>query len=553
MKQTWNERRDSFRKICFKARARFLSDLNNPMETQKSVLKDIISNHSKSEFGKEYSLNRINNISTFQKKLPIRTYEQFDYWINRDVQTKGGSLSGKPIIRWLRTSGTTKDPKKIPYTEYWMSKYRVPALHVLWGNYIAHEPELLTSPYAILDAQTTREDPKEFLNGIPFQGITNRNHAINDFDWQPPWYEAPWYNDKVPSKYEERMYYRLRYFLGKNLKAIMAINPSTLLALQHHLYKNSERLVEEIYSGTLYGKKIDDPQHALARKLAKLFQDENFNMKALWPNLTMLSCWTSATTKLYMPELEKCFPNVKILPFMGCGTEGIVTLPIDDHPTSGPLAINQGFYEFLPAEYDLDNNLEKQPETLLYDQLELDKEYHLIMTQGSGMCRYAVGDIYKVVGFYQGVPRIEFLYRKNVLNSFTGEKLTEKQLLLSMQSTFKEFNINNELFICAPNWATPPYYKILVEMHESKINVSRETLEKSIDDLLRIYNKEYDSKRASLRLDGIKLFFVKKGIINKLQEDEKSKGNATQFKYKTFHKDDSIFNRLLKMNDTITT
>jgi hypothetical protein len=54
---------------------------------------------------------------------------------------------------------------------------------------------------------------------------------LNDGDWNPPWYEAPWFVPDVPHSHEARMYHRIRQLLGKQLRYIAAINPSTLISL----------------------------------------------------------------------------------------------------------------------------------------------------------------------------------------------------------------------------------------------------------------------------------------------------------------------------------
>jgi hypothetical protein len=534
--------------MCSKARSDYIDALENPMYSQELVLQDICRVLKNTIFGQQHNIHKIKNQEDFRKHIPIRDYDGFSHWIEEEIKRKKGTLSSSTVKRWLKTSGSTGESKKIPYTTHWMQHYRVPALRVLFANYLEYEPNILSHMYATLDTQTVREKNTHFLNEVPYQGITNRNPPINKQDWMPPWYDSPWFIPDIPNDYDTRMYYRLRYFLGQDLRVILAINPSTLIALKYHLFKNISQLVEDIHNGTVNGKKILPPNPILAKQLLSLNNDEHFSFKKLWPNLSLISCWTSATAMMYLTQLEKLFPGVRILPFMTCGTEGIVTLPIDDHFVTGPLAINQGFYEFLPASVDIHAVVEKALpiETLLHKDLKLGEEYHLIFSQANGICRLAIGDIYKVIGFYKKVPRIEFRRRAGTYYSFTGEKITEVQMMMAIQKVYKKYSLNDSLFMSCPVFGDPPFYKVLVEV---RANMNTESFSKKIafdiDQELCLINNEYLSKRESHRLDNIKVNLTNIGSIERYQERKKLSNNAVQSKYKPFQLDDSVFMDIL--------
>lgn len=551
----WTKHAEEFRQYCFLAKQNLITALKNPLFTQENVLNDILAVTKNAEFSKQHGLARVTNIKSLQKQVPIRNYDQLLPWINQEAKNKGGVLSDSQLIRWLKTSGSSGNSKKIPYTKHWMEKYRVPALGVLWATYLEQAPDMLAHPFATLDTQTIREHIKENINGIPYQGITNRNPIINEHDWNPPWYNAPWFSPNVPDGYDNRMYCRLRYFIGEDLRAITAINPSTLVALQYHLLNNLDSLTRDICDGTLFGRKIFKPDPVLANKLNKISTDTSIPLTALWPNLSLLACWTSASAKLYQNQLNTIFPNVKIFPFMTCGTEGIVTLPIDNHETTGPLAINQGIYEFLPEDVDINECCERDAlvETLQFHELELGKSYHLIMTQANGLYRLAVGDIYTVVDIYNSVPRIEFSRRYGTFFSFTGEKITESQMLNAVHDVINKHKNSAGLFICCPIWHEIPYYKILIEMNDSYHSKKNEhEFASAVDRKLCEINEEYCSKRISNRLGTINVSFINHGDIGKYLEKQKSLSNPTQFKYKPLQTDTKMCDEILKKDEVLS-
>ncbi len=49
---------------------------------------------------------------------------------------------------------------------------------------------------------------------------------------------------------------------------------------------------------------------------------------------------------------------------------------------------------------------------LLMDELEVGKEYELIVTNLSGFYRYRLGDVIRVTGYHNECPMLVFSYRK---------------------------------------------------------------------------------------------------------------------------------------------
>ena len=172
------------------------------------------------------------------------------------------------------------------------------------------------------------------------------------------------------------------------------------------------------------------------------------------------------------------------------------------------------------------------------------------MTQANGLYRLAIGDIYKVVGFYQSVPRIVFSRRNGTFPSFTGEKITETQMLFALQHSSRQSGLNTGLYACFPMWGQIPHYKLLVEKSDGMISQeSKESqkLAKSIDKKLFELNEEYASKRSTGRLGPIEVTFIKEGVINQYLEKQKLnlKSNPTQIKYKPFQTESHVYDALV--------
>src|SRR5208283_2217805 len=98
----------------------------------------------------------------------------------------------------------------------------------------------------------------------------------------------------------------------------------------------------------------------------------------LWPQLALISCWTSAASSSMKSEVQERFPGVHIQGKGLLATEGIVSIPIDRYETPVAAATSH-FLEFL----DDDSGKYR-----LISELEEGREYLPILTTGGGFWRY---------------------------------------------------------------------------------------------------------------------------------------------------------------------
>ncbi|MEU0086112.1 GH3 auxin-responsive promoter family protein [Streptomyces sp. NPDC006274] len=538
----WTARRDPFVEECRQARDDLLRDLKDPGAAQARVLADLIEISADSLHWKDNGYDVLAadpaDSAAFRSVLPVMRYADFVPEIDREARTKGGVLSCSPVLRWLKTSGTTGVPKRVPYTLHWLLTYRIPAMKAMWGTYLEHHPELLAHPYATLDTQTVREDVYDFVHGVEHQAISNRHPQINSRDWNPPWYTSPWFGPDAPATHAGRMYHRIRHLVGRKLHYISAINPSTLISLRDLVAEHGPALVRDLRDGTLEGEPWTEPDEAAARHLEQVLARGDFSLKDVWPTLTLYSCWLSASAELYRKKLDAVLPGVAKLPFMGCGTEGVTTIPIDDSLDSQPLAVNQAYFEFVPANVPLGELVDAgaKVETLLFDEVRAGRDYHLIMSQGNGFYRMWTGDVYRVDRIVDGTPWIHFVHRDGVFHSFTGEKITESQVTQAIMQGLAACGLDTGLYMCGPRWGEPPSYTVVAEVAEPSGALGRE-LSEAVDRALCEINIEYASKRDSGRLGAMEVVPVRQDAISEYSEARRQAGNATQYKFKPFQKD----------------
>lgn len=78
------------------------------------------------------------------------------------------------------------------------------------------------------------------------------------------------------------------------------------------------------------------------------------------------------------------------------------------------------FFEFIPVNGD--------HTSLLIRDVKIGEEYELVVTNRSGLYRYRLGDVVKIVGLHEKAPVVKFCYRRNQVINIAGEKSNQQQL-----------------------------------------------------------------------------------------------------------------------------
>jgi hypothetical protein len=334
-----------------------------------------------------------------------------------------------------------------------------------------------------------------------------------------------------PTSFAEAIYARLRFAVEVELRGIMAINPSTLVGLGPRLADSWERIVEELRTGTVLGEPKLPPNPRRADELAELQRAGRVRPRDVWPSLSYVQCWKSASCALYLPNVRELFGDVELLPFPYLASEGIASMQLDDHPTAGYLLPFGVLCEMLPVGGDA---------TRLLHELERGQTYELVHTAFNGLYRYRMGDLFEVDSFDDlGVPRLEFAGRAGMYSSFTGEKLTEKHVARAVEVAAQALGITVRQFTCLPRWDTPPYYVFAVEVSSTASDPA--ALARALDDALGEANDEYPGKRSSGRLAPAQVELLPAGTFARLREQLIAGGaNTVQLKDLVLQRDDSM-------------
>lgn len=167
------------------------------------------------------------------------------------------------------------------------------------------------------------------------------------------------------------------------------------------------------------------------------------------------------------------------------------------------------FYEFIPMEEWASDN----PRTLLLDEVEVDKNYAIVITTNAGLWRYKIGD---TVRFTSLDPyRIRISGRtKHFINAF-GEELIIENAEAAIAEACERTNSEIENFTAGPRYLAEGKkggHEWVIEFARRPEDV--EAFTRIMDGKLRELNSDYDAKRQNdLALEAPVVHVVERGTF----------------------------------------
>lgn len=481
-----------------------------PMETQQKTLEKIIARNKDCELGKKYDFASIRTLRDFQDKVPLSTFEDYLPLIDRMVENNEENIiTGSKIIRYCSSSGSVGKPKLQPKTArdlFNMQSMGFAATPACAANYFKEK-----GIYKSLPAQM---GPLLIsLNGHPLKNGMRCNGAGQiPFTYLKPL--LPFFTttpiDILYPEDEENtniQYFQLRFSLvNKNVTYLGSLVITLLSTMFEYLEGNWEMICNDIEKGTIdpsvkcpaslrekYEKKLKpDPKRAaeLRAEFQKGFETDVPIAKRIWPKL----CWgygmISSTLSVYVEKLQRYIGDLPMHNMGYAASEGFMAMPVSLNVNDYVLLPRSIIYEFLPVDAP------EGTRPLLMNEIEVGKDYEIIVTNFSGLYRYRILDIVHVTGMHNKTPKIEFLYRSNMGLNAANEKTTTQMLDFVAENLEREFGIDFKGYsFYADTDGEVPRYVMLCDTSSELPLTDKENFEAAMDRLFRECNEKYDKYR----------------------------------------------------------
>ena len=507
---------------------RFDGYTTRAMETQNKILMKILQENKDCELGKKYDFANIHSIEEFQDKVPLSTFEDYTPLIDRMLENNEQNvITGKKILRYCSSSGSVGKPKMQPKTfrDIWSMQccgmaatpgcadryFREHGLDKLPGQ---RGPLLMSlnggkTPYG-LRVNGAGQVPLDNLRPILKFFITTPEDILYPEDEE---------NTNIP-------YFQLIFALQDRKVTYLGSMVITLLSTMfEYLENNWQMICDDIEHGTIdpsikcpeslrkkYGHRKPNPKRAA--ELRAIFE-EGFDTgvpvaKRIWPKLAWGYGMISSTLSVYMDKLKKYIGDLPMHNMGYAASEGYMAMPVELNASDYVLLPRSLFYEFIPE----DGDETQRPLTL--DQIEVGKNYEIIITNWSGLYRYRILDIVKVTGTYNNSKKIEFLYRSNMGLNIANEKTTTAMLDFVAEKLQEHFGVDFKSFSYYPDTDPEvPRYALYVETESNFIEEhGLEKVREVFDELMKEANEKYEKYRRWGMIDTPMIYRLENGTYD---------------------------------------
>uniref|UniRef100_A0A1J3DRN0 Jasmonic acid-amido synthetase JAR1 n=1 Tax=Noccaea caerulescens TaxID=107243 RepID=A0A1J3DRN0_NOCCA len=319
-----------------------------------------------------------------------------------------------------------------------------------------------------------------------------------------------------------------------------------------HAFRTFEQLWEEIVTdikdGVLSSRiTVPSVRAAMSKlltpnpELAETIRDKCVSLSnwyglipALFPNAKYVYGIMTGSMEPYVKKLRHYAGDLPLVSHDYGSSEGWIAANVTPRlsPEEATFAVipNLGYFEFLSVS-ETGEGGDQEPVGLT--DVKIGQEYEVVITNYAGLYRYRLGDVVKIIGFYNETPQLKFICRRNLILSINIDKNTERDLQLSVESAAKrlsEEKIEVIDFSSHVDVSTDPGHYVI--FWEISGETSEDVLQDCCDYLDRGFiDAGYISSRKCKTIGALELRVLEKGTFRKVQEHFLGLGSsAGQFK-----------------------
>ena len=427
--------------------------LKYPNEVQEELLMNLIRRAENTVIGAQYEFSSITSYTTFSERVPVSTYEDLQPLIERTRQGEQNVFWDTPIKWFAKSSGTTNAKSKfIPVSNDALEDCHYKGSKDLLCLYLNNneDSDMFLGKSLRLGGSSQIYEDKETLFG-DLSAILIEN--------MPIWAEfssTPSNKISLMSEWEQKLKAIINETKNENVTSFAGV-PSWMLVLMN-------RMLEETGKG---------------------------NLLEVWPNLEVYF-HGGVSFEPYREQYQKLLPKSDFKYYeIYNASEGFFAIQDLYDSSDLLLMLDYGiFYEFIP----MDTFGTPNQKVIRLAEVELFKNYAVVITTNSGLWRYLIGD---TVRFTSLNPyRIRVSGRtKHHINVF-GEELmvenTDQAIAKACQLTHTEV-IDYTVAPIFMNGKEKGAHEWMIEFKKNPTDI--EQFRTILDDTLQSLNSDYEAKR----------------------------------------------------------
>jgi len=427
--------------------------IQNPVAVQREVLQHLVTSAQYTEFGRKYRFSKIFSIKEFKKSVPIHEYDDLKPYIQRIMNGEQNILWDTPVNWFAKSSGTTSDKSKfIPVSEDSLKDCHYKGAKDVLTMYYNFNPDsdLLTGKGLVIGGSHTINQLNEDAHYGDLSAVLLQNSPF----WGS-WIRTPELNIALLDEWENKIEKLALSTINEHVTSISGVPTWTLVLIK--------RILE------ITGKKT---------------------LSDVWPSLELYIHGGVSFTP-YREQLAKLIgKDIKYLDMYNA-SEGFFAAQACPGDDGMLLFLDHGiFMEFMPVE----EYGKECPETIGLQDVEIGKNYALVINTNGGLWRYLLGD---TIQFTTKSPyRIIVSGRlKHYMNAFGEEVIVDNSDKAIAVASEKTGAIVND-YTAAPIYFSEQHngaHEWLIEFEKEPENINLFTYE--LDSALKNINSDYEAKR----------------------------------------------------------
>jgi len=323
-----------------------------PVDVQHDQFFRLIELGRQTEWGQEFGFDGIETIQDFQSRVPLQSYDSLKLKIEEVMEGKENLLWPTEIKWFAKSSGTTSEKSKfIP-----VSAEALEECHFRGGKDVLAIYTTLFPESRVLKGKALTLGGSHQINNYSNQSYYGDLSAIliENLPFWATFIRTPSAEIALIPDFEEKMEKITKHTLRENVTSIAGVPSWNLVLLKNIL--------------DFTGKS---------------------NLLEVWPNLELFT-HGGVSFSPYREQFKKIIPSPS-MNYMETynASEGFFGIQDDLSRDDMLLMLDYGiFYEFVPVE-----DLEKpNPRVLTVENVEVNRNYALVITTNGGLWRYMIGD-----------------------------------------------------------------------------------------------------------------------------------------------------------------
>ncbi|XP_037073123.1 jasmonoyl--L-amino acid synthetase JAR6-like [Pollicipes pollicipes] len=499
---------------------------------QERFVLETLRQNEDSDYGRHHRFSEIHSLEEFRRAHPVTEYDHFKPYIQRVMDGDLRALYGpkENISMFYCSSGTTGSSKHIPMTSNGFNKTMANIFGAIHG-FVGKD----FFPSDLMKVMQLPCAPRWRYTKTGVKIGPASVHAMSSV-LVASQYSMPREANIIASEAEAL---HVGFVLALRDRGISSWEAGFAFGLWNQLQfleRHWPLLVQDIRTGRLNATlKVSDeqrrtidalltPEPRRADELQREFE-LGFDgiVPRIFPRMRMVSALSSGTSMaVYRERCKRYLGGLPVCSIIYTASEGVLGVNVREPGRSPAYALVPGgnFVEFLPVNES--GEAEPGVAPLLASEVRVGQLYEVVVTNATGLYRYRMGDVVRVVGTFHQSPTFDFQFRAKQMLNVHMEKVSEAAFTAALQQAVDAWPDQRlldfttaESVLDSAGAAGPPHYLVFLELNGPPLSPEQAA---DVDRSLQESHYVYKSFRVKDAIGPMRLVRVHEGTFTAFRQ-----------------------------------